>query len=132
MACRGRDLRGSTLESYSKTLSHLDAATSLESVDPTFLDAHRSQRKIAAGTWRKELETLRAFFAWCVERGWITDNPARRLRMPRVQELSTLPFTPAEVTKLLDACDHISSGNPAETHTFGPVGADKTAEAAYH
>jgi site-specific recombinase XerD len=87
----------------------------LEVADVAFLEAHGKTREIAASTWRRELETLRAFFAWCVEQKWITDNPAERLRMPRVEDLSTLPLTAEEIDRLIAACDQIASDNPGET-----------------
>ena len=113
--CRGRGLRQTTIDSYTKTLSYLDGTVALDMIDAPFLDAHRASRMIAASTWRKELETLRAFFAWCLDRKWITDNPAKRLRMPRIEDLSTLPFTAEEIDGLQAACDVIASDNHAET-----------------
>lgn len=114
-SCRGRNLRESTIDSYSKTLGYLDGTAALDAVGPDFVEAHRKKREIASNTWRKELEHLRTFFAWCIEHEWIDRNPAKRLRMPRVEDLTTLPFTPEEVSKLLAACDQISSDDSAET-----------------
>ena len=113
--CKERNLRESTIDSYTKTLSYLNGTAPLDAVDAEFLGVHRKTREIAASTWRKELETLRALFSWCIERKWISDNPAKRLRMPRVEDLSTLPFAAEEVERLLHASDQISSDDPAET-----------------
>lgn len=71
--------------------------------------------RVKPRTARKELEHLRAFFAWCQDRKWISDNPARRLRMPLVEGVATLPFSPEEVSKLIAACDRISSTDQAMT-----------------
>lgn len=53
----------------------------------------------------KNLERLRAFFRFCVDADWITKNPARAIKMPRSTQPPTLPFTPDEVARILDACD---------------------------
>ena len=117
-ACRGRHLRDSTVDSYQKTLEHLTDALGtapVAGIDISTLDRYRAGRKIASTTWRKELETLRAFFAWCLERKWVSENPAKKLKMPRTEELTTLPFTQEELAKLLAAADRISSDDTAET-----------------
>jgi site-specific recombinase XerD len=117
-AGRARHLRDSTLESYEKTLDHLAdhfPGADIAGIDSIALDRYRTGRTIAASTWRKELETLRAFFAWAKERGLVADNPARRLRMPRSEELTTLPLTAEEIERLLIACNQIASDDTAET-----------------
>lgn len=53
----------------------------------------------------KALDSLRAFFRFCFESGWVADNPARRLRPPKVTMQPTMPFTPEEFMKILGACD---------------------------
>ncbi len=53
----------------------------------------------------KTLESLRAFFRFCFESGWVPDNPARRLRPPKVVAQPTMSFTPEEFLKILGACD---------------------------
>jgi site-specific recombinase XerD len=114
-----RNARESTLRSYRGTFAHLKTAMSAERpvahVDVEAVGAYRNSRNIKPRTARKELEHLRAFFAWCQDRKWISDNPARRLRMPLAEDVATLPFSPEEVGKLIAACDHISGSNPSTT-----------------
>jgi hypothetical protein len=81
------------------------------SIPGSFSQLAQSQPRTA----RKELEYLRAFFAWCQDRKWMSDNPARRLRMPLDEDVATLPFSPEEVGKLIAACDCICSTDPATT-----------------
>jgi site-specific recombinase XerD len=117
-SCKARNLRASSIESYTNTLGHLGKAFAthpVDTIDALALDRYQQGRGIAASTWRKELETLRAFLAWCIERGWCQINPARKLRMPRTEELTTQPFEPAQITKLIAACDQIFSDDPSET-----------------
>ena len=51
----------------------------------------------------KRLEYLRAFFRFCVDAGWLERNPAAALKPSKVPHRPTLPFTEAEVDRLLVA-----------------------------
>ena len=51
----------------------------------------------------KRLEYLRAFLRFCVEAGWIERNPASALKPTKVPHKPTLPYTDAEVDRLLEA-----------------------------
>src|SRR5262249_27943730 len=53
----------------------------------------------------KVLERLRAFMSYAAESKWIEENPARKIRNPKVAESPTLPFTPGEMVRILAACD---------------------------
>jgi site-specific recombinase XerD len=75
------------------------------------LDAYRASRKIARTTAQKELETLRAFFAFCRERNWIGDNPAKRIKSARnVRPAEVVPYTPEEISRIIGACEIIGRG----------------------
>jgi site-specific recombinase XerD len=47
------------------------------------LDAHRAARKIAQTTSHKELQILRQFFGFCVDRQWVEENPAKKIKLPQ-------------------------------------------------
>lgn len=51
----------------------------------------------------KRLEYLRAFLRFCVDAGWIERNPAAALKPTKVPHTPTLPYTDAEVDRLLEA-----------------------------
>jgi integrase len=53
----------------------------------------------------KKLERLRALFRFAHESGWIADNPAAKLKNPKVTEPPTMPFTQEEMVKTLAACE---------------------------
>jgi integrase len=64
------------------------------------------------GTWKygglaalKHIERMRAFFRFCNERQWIDSNPAKSLKSPKIKVQPTMPLSPAEMTKLLTACE---------------------------
>ncbi len=77
-AKRKQGLREVSLKGWSDRLRrHLDENASLRSVSPreaqTIYDAMVGS--LAAATHRARLRYLRAFFAWCVERGDLSENP---------------------------------------------------------
>ena len=54
----------------------------------------------------KNLERLRGFFRFCMHDDWIPKNPARAVKAPKVTDKPTLPFSQAEMQRILKACDH--------------------------
>lgn len=121
--CAARGLAASTVRQYTNTLGHLRKAHGTDPIADVTLDTltrYRAARKIASTTSRRELEVIRQFFQFAADRGWISGNPARRLRMPRDTSSPTLPFTSSEAEALLAACDALDSNNPAFVE-FGRV-----------
>lgn len=60
----------------------------------------------------KNLERLRAFFRFCETSGWTRgSNPARAVKPPKVTPNPTLPFTKAEMRKIVAACDEYPGRN---------------------
>lgn len=112
--CEARNVRGSTLASYRRTLGTFPDMR-IAHVSAAHVAAWRAGRKVAAGTQRKELEHLRFFFRWCVSRKLIGENPADGVKSPRVDSRPTMPYSQEEVARLLAACDQIASDNPGET-----------------
>jgi integrase len=75
------------------------------------LDAYRAGRALSPTTSMKELQTLRQFLAFCGERRWISDNPAKKIKAPRnIRPEEIVPYSQAEVSKILAACDAIGRG----------------------
>jgi integrase/recombinase XerD len=52
----------------------------------------------------KTLERLRAFFRYCAESDWIRDNPAKKLKNPKITAAPTLPFSQQQVIDVVAAC----------------------------
>ena len=63
----------------------------------------------------KNLERLKAFFRFALERKWIESNPAKLLRPPKVAACPTMPLTSDEMIKILAACDTLQN----TTHASG-------------
>jgi integrase/recombinase XerD len=54
---------------------------------------------------RKKLERLKTFFRFCQESGWISANPAKPLKAPTAKPSPTLPFSDADMEKILWATE---------------------------
>jgi integrase/recombinase XerC len=65
----------------------------------------RNTWKLNARTAAKTLERLRSFFKFCQDSDWIDKNPAKAIKAPKVEDADVLPFSDAEVEKILKACD---------------------------
>lgn len=136
---KARKLSDSTIALYTYLFEYLKEfcgeRAALQSIDSDILDRFRRERArpaapknrkakptgeepkvpIQPGTQRKEIGFLRAFFRWCQERKWISENPAKLVRMPKETAPGTLPFERDEVRRLIAACDQMASDDPAET-----------------
>ena len=129
--CRARNLAESTRVSYAKTLEHFRAFCEktgirhIEEIDLGALTDFRAgrrvvvqagdtteERNLAPSTSGKELETLRAFCAFAKKHHWIAENFARELKSPKEDGCPTMPFKPAEVDAILQACDRLEDDNP--------------------
>ena len=107
------DLGHGTLRNYRRTLRFLQsfvAASRLDTVDeiaPDTIDSFRNAREISALTWTKELEILRRFFRFCVDRKWTSESPAAAVAMPKnIKPTDKEPYSRNEIIKILAACDH--------------------------
>jgi integrase/recombinase XerC len=75
------------------------------------LDAYRAGRGLSPTTSMKELQTMRQFFAFCLERKWLDENPAKKIKAPRnIRPEEVTPYTQAELSKILAASDVIGRG----------------------
>ncbi len=61
----------------------------------------------------KNLERLRSFFHFCVAAGWVRDNAAKAVKMPKLPNVSqrVKVFTPDDIEKILKACDRYPQHN---------------------
>lgn len=108
---RARGLKRPTLYKYCvlfhrlRSFARAEGLRFLSELDLMRLRAFRSgwpDHNLAA---LKNLERLRAFMRFCEDADWISDNPARKLKNPKVTQPPTLPFTREEVAAIVAACD---------------------------
>ncbi|HVB33691.1 MAG TPA: tyrosine-type recombinase/integrase [Patescibacteria group bacterium] len=64
------------------------------------LRAFREKWSVASVTAYKKLERLRTFFRFCHDSGWISKNPARVLKPPKVKMKPTLPLSKEQLEKI--------------------------------
>jgi integrase len=57
-------------------------------------------------TTRNTIERFRAFFNFCVAREWIEKNPARPLKLPKIEEVEVKPYTPKEHEAIMEAIEN--------------------------
>jgi integrase/recombinase XerD len=105
--CESRNLNASTLAKYRRLVSALGSFATDRAIGTitTFTaDAcrdFRGTRKLSPRTASKELERLRAFFKFCVENDWLTKNPAKAIKAPKVKLNPRLPFSEKEIQNVL-------------------------------
>jgi site-specific recombinase XerD len=68
--------------------------------------------RLAPITMQKRLEMLRSFFRFCMDSGWTDKNPARSIKLPVAKFKPTMPFTDADMEKILWAADTIREIHP--------------------
>jgi len=84
----------------------------LRSVTTDALRRLRESWKLAPITMQKRLEMVRKFFNFCMDSDWIDKNPARGVEAPPAKYDPTLPFTDAEMERILWAADSIREAHP--------------------
>lgn len=108
-----RDLKESTLKKYGvlfKQLSAFAAGAGLHWIKQCELEPLRKFREswadhgIAAA---KKLERLRAFMRFAQESGWITENPAKRIKKPKINSSPTMPYSQDDMIAMLAACGQL-------------------------
>jgi integrase/recombinase XerD len=112
---KARNLRPATLYKYDLLLRQLQifadnaGLTAVNQFDLNTLRKFRESwpnRNIAG---KKKLEALRTFFQFCWESGWISHNPATKLKAPKTITPPTLPFNDDEVSRIIAACTQYSA-----------------------
>ncbi|HVP45464.1 MAG TPA: permease prefix domain 1-containing protein [Bryobacteraceae bacterium] len=103
------DLGHGTKRNYERTLRFLLAhvgAGKVHEIEPNAIDSFRTTRAITAITWTKELQILRHFFRFCMDRKWSGENPAAAVAMPKnIKPTDKEPYSHDDVVKILAACD---------------------------
>jgi integrase len=107
-----------TQRKYRRVMGYLTdycAKQSLRFVDQVVvetMDGYNAWRNKENWTWIKEIEILRQFFSFCIEREWTSKNPAKALKRPRLLEANDeQPYTIEEMRRMIAACDFIGRGS---------------------
>src|SRR5260370_5397081 len=113
-----RDVEPSTMRKYRRIMDRLSVfarAHGIASIDQLtleWLDEYKLTRKLCPLSWQKELQLLRTFFDFCVDRDWIVKSPAKKMKMPSdPKPKPRQPYTPNEVIQILFACETFGKAN---------------------
>jgi integrase/recombinase XerD len=77
----------------------------LNEIDVAVLSDFRATWTIQPITASKRLASLCTIFAFAISRGWLRDNPAKPLKMPKVKHVPTMPFSDAEMKRIWDVLE---------------------------
>jgi len=104
---RSRNLRASSLAKYDLLVRELkfEFRGPLEAVTLPFLREYQSSWKLCPESRLYKLSRLRTFFRFCVENGWLRENPAKSLARPVFVKKPAVPFSTEEMEKILWATE---------------------------
>jgi len=117
---KARNLRDSSLLKYEQSLKMLNERFGERLLRTVTVDNIRSLREdwnVSGTTMQKRLETVKAFFGFCVDSGWIAMNPATTVKARVVKQKPTLPFSDDDVQAILAAVEK----KYPEAHPASPV-----------
>jgi len=110
-----REVEPSTMRKYRRVMNRVVSfaekrgESSVADLALEWLDEYRVSRNLCPLSWSKELQLLRTFFEFCLDRGWASQNPAKKMRMPpNPKPKPRQPYTKSEIISIL-----------AATETFG-------------
>lgn len=111
-----RELAPATIRKYTNVMNHLRTFCgqlgTMNELTVEGLDAFRASRRISPVTSTKELQTIRQFCGFCMERKWLEENVAKKIKPPRNVKPSPIePYTLAEVAQMIAACDAVGRGS---------------------
>ncbi len=114
-----RKLHSSTVGKYKLLQRQMEAFSQqcglrfLNEFDLIAVGRFRSQWKDGPRSSAKKLERLRAFFRFAQDRKWVQENPASRLKSPKVLLCPTMPYSREEVVKILAAIETYTDEMPS-------------------
>lgn len=126
--CESDGLKVSTRIKYRNALGKLGIFCRERGVDDVRaltmddLDVFRASRALKPITAVKELQLLRQFCGFCVDRKWAQENAAGRIKGPRnIKPNDVEPFTKLEISLIVDACGKIGRSSYERLRAKGMV-----------
>lgn len=102
-------LLGRLMEDFAKQ----QGVSFVNDFDVELTGGFRHSWKYSPSTSAKTLERLRTFFRFAMDRNWIEENPAARIKSPDSKMVPTMPFTRDEMQRIIDACPKYLKEMPA-------------------
>ena len=105
---RYSEIGETTLTWYMQMLSSLGKLygdVPIEAMTPQQMQTWRRHvfQGVTINTKRGYITAVKVFFSWCIEAGYITTNPAARLRMPPLPDQEPKAISPEDRRKMLNA-----------------------------
>jgi integrase len=112
-----REIAESTKKSYRTTLEPFMETLSEEvpvaSVEAKHVELYVGQKQLTGGTPRSYYDRLSMFFAFCLERNWIYEDPTSKVDPPSAPRRSSRSiFLPREFERILTAAQSDAILNP--------------------
>jgi integrase/recombinase XerD len=89
----------------------------LRSLSVDDVSRFRESWKFAPLTTRNTIERMRAFFNFCVAREWLEKNPAKSLKLPKIEEVEVKPYTDEELKNIMAAVEEYPNWGIYKTNT---------------
>jgi len=115
---KARKLREGSILKYEQAVKSLRTLgeKTLRQVSVDDIRSLRESWNVSGLTMQKRLETLRAFFKFCMASGWTDENPATVVKAPIIEQKATMPFTDGEITRIFEALET----KYLDSHPFSP------------
>jgi integrase/recombinase XerD len=101
-------LRPPSILKYEQSIKALKESLGNKMLRNVTVDDVRTVREswsIAPITMKKRLETVKAFFKFCVASGWLEKSPAGAIKAPEYDPKPTLPFSSEEIKRIFAALE---------------------------
>lgn len=112
-----RGLKSSSTKKYKELLTALvkfcddRAITAVRALDLPVLKKFVETFADSTLVQGKKIERLRTFMRHCEDMGWIDNNPATKIKKPKVKNEPVKPFTDDEIAAILAAIDKYPTNN---------------------
>jgi integrase len=122
----------STITSYQGTFKAFEAFCTerlfrtVDQINQSLLEQYMASRAVTPNTLGKEFQHLTTFCARGIELGWLETNFAKKVKLPKTEGVSTLPFREAEAKAIQAACARL--GETTERGGYASYSAEQLAE----
>jgi integrase len=106
-------LKRPTLVSYLDTLEAFEVFCSerlfrtVDQMNLKLFELWQAERRVTPKTMHKEFTHLSGFCSRGIEAGWLQVNWAKKVKLPKADDVSTLPFREAEAKAIQAACSRL-------------------------
>ena len=126
-------LKASTLVSYRDTLHAFRdfceerLYRTVDQMNLKLFELWQAERKVTPKSMHKEFTHLSGWCARGLELGWLQVNLAKKVKLPKADGVSTLPFREAEAKAILAACSRLAE-SPEGRGGYASYSADQVDE----